>query len=121
MRAFFDTNILIDYFNGEQRAKDEMELYDFWAISILTYIEILVGLQNLEEIEAIKKFLYRFSLIGIDLPIAELSATIRKKYKLKIPDAVILASAEYSQCLLVTRNTKDFSSTLPIVRIPYTL
>jgi predicted nucleic acid-binding protein len=119
MRALFDTNILIDYLNGDQRAKKEMELYDFQAISLITYIEILVGLQVVEEIEAIKKFLHRFSIIEIDLQLANLAAVIRKKYKLKIGDSLILASAEHSQCLLVTRDTKDFSQTLPIVRIPY--
>lgn len=121
MRALFDTNILIDYLNGNQRAKEEIELYDFRAISIITYIEIIVGLENLEEIGDIKKFLHHFSIIEIGLSIAELTAVLRKKYNLKIPDALILASAEYSQCLLVTRNTKDFLQTLPIVRVPYTI
>lgn len=120
MRAIFDTNILIDYLNGDNQAKKEMDLYEFCAISIITYIEIIVGLQNTEEIETIKKFLHGFSIIGIDLPIAERTIIVRKKYKLKIPNALILATAEQSQCLLITRNTKDFSATLPIVRVPYT-
>src|SRR5476651_2705387 len=119
MRGLFDTNILIDYFNGEQRAKTEIDLYNFHAISIITYIEIIVGLQNMEDSEAIKKFLLRFSIINVDIPIAERTATLRKKYKLKIPDAVILATAEHHQCLLITRNTKDFPQTIPIVRVPY--
>jgi predicted nucleic acid-binding protein len=121
MRAVFDTNILIDYLNGNIQAKKEIEIYEFRAISIITYIEIIVGVQNLKEIEFIKNFLHRFSIIEIDIPIAELTITARKKYKLKIPDALILATAEQNQCLLVTRDTKDFSETLPIVRVPYTI
>ena len=121
MRALFDTNILIDYFNGEQRVLKELELYEFRAISIITYIEIIVGVHDLEEIEIIKRFLHQFSILEIDLPLAELTATFRKKYKLKIPDAVILATAEHHRCLLVTRNTKDFPQTIPIVRVPYVL
>jgi len=121
MRALFDTNILIDYFNGEQRAKEEIEIYEFRAISVITYIELLVGLKNLEEIDLIKKFLHVFFIIDVDLDIAKLTVTIRKKYNLKIPDAIILATAQQNQCLFVTRDTKDFSQTLPIVRVPYTI
>lgn len=121
MRALFDTNILIDYFNGDERAKQEIEIYEFRAISVITYIELLVGLKNLEEIDLIKKFLHVFFIIDVDLDIAELTVTIRKKYNLKIPDAIILATAQQNQCLFVTRDTKDFSQTLPIVRVPYTI
>ena len=101
MKALFDTNILIDYFNGEQKAKKEIELYDIHAISIITYIEIIVGLQNVEESKVIKNFLHHFSTIGVDLPVAERTALLRKKYKLKIPDAIILATAEHHQYLLL--------------------
>jgi len=121
MKALFDTNIIIDYLNGEEKAKKEIELYDFCAISILTYLEIVNGLQGLNEIETIKKFLYRFSIINFDLPIAERAALLRKKYKLKISEGIILATAECNQCLLITRNTTDFPQTIPIVRVPYTL
>ena len=121
MRAVFDTNILIDYFNGHPKAKEEIELYVFRAISIITYIEISIGLHDFEEIESIKAFLHTFDIINIDLPLAERAAAIRKKYKLKIPDALILATAEHNQCLLITRNTKDFEKTIPIVRVPYVI
>lgn len=121
MRAVFDTNILIDYFNGHPKAKEEIKLYSFRAISIITYIEISVGLSDFEEIESIKAFLHTFDIINIDLPVAERAAAIRKKHKLKIPDALILATAEHNQCLLITRNTKDFEQTIPIVRVPYVI
>src|ERR1700690_1516972 len=107
MRALFDTNIIIDYLNGIEKAKEEIELYEFKAISIITYIEIIVSLESQKEIEDIKQFLHQFSIIALDFFIAELTATYRKKYKLKIPDALILASADHNQCLLITRNTKD--------------
>jgi predicted nucleic acid-binding protein len=41
--------------------------------------------------------------------------------KLKLPDAFILATAQTASVLLVTRNTRDFSSTDPQIRIPYTI
>jgi hypothetical protein len=40
---------------------------------------------------------------------------------LKIPDAIIWASAEEEGCLFVTRNTKDFPADHPGIRFPYRL
>jgi hypothetical protein len=38
-----------------------------------------------------------------------------------LPDAIIRATAEVHQSLLVTRNTRDFDPNEPGVRAPYTL
>jgi hypothetical protein len=38
---------------------------------------------------------------------------------MKLPDAIIWASAQANAMLLVTRNTKDFPATDPGVRVPY--
>jgi predicted nucleic acid-binding protein len=43
----------------------------------------------------------------------------RQNYKLKVPDAVILATAHSLEALLVTRNSKDFSPDNPMARVPY--
>lgn len=40
--------------------------------------------------------------------IAELSIELRRKGKIKLPDAVIAATALYGDFILVTRNSKDF-------------
>ena len=57
MKALFDTNILIDYFNGLKPAKDEIERFSVKYISIITYIEILVGLDDESIIANVKDFL----------------------------------------------------------------
>lgn len=121
MKALFDTNIIIDYLVGERQAKEEIELYDNRAISIITYIELIVGLSNEKDIRQIKQFLQDFSIIDVDISLVEHTAFMRKKYKLKLPDAIILATAYHYQYLFVTRDRKDFHVTLPIVRIPYSL
>jgi predicted nucleic acid-binding protein len=38
-----------------------------------------------------------------------------------LPDAIIGATAERHEMLLVTRNEKDFPDSLPGVRVPYRL
>ena len=118
MRAIFDTNLLIDYLNGIPAAKEEFSLYTTKIISIISYIEVLVGI-NSEHHDAIIPFLKTFQIIPVDLPIAQLSVEVRKIYKFKIPDAIIFATTQQCNAILVTRNTKDFKSSIPIVRIPY--
>jgi predicted nucleic acid-binding protein len=44
---------------------------------------------------------------------------LRKQFRLKLPDAIILASADCEGCILVTRNTTDIDPRDPRVRIPY--
>ena len=44
---------------------------------------------------------------------------LRKKHKIKLPDAIVWATAQVNQCILVTRNTKDFPHHAPGIRVPY--
>lgn len=44
---------------------------------------------------------------------------LRKNLKIKLPDAIIYATAKFKNTKLITRNTKDFSPKLKDVKIPY--
>ena len=46
-------------------------------------------------------------------------AKIRRDRRVKLPDAVIWATARAESALLVTRNTKDFPRDDPGIRVPY--
>jgi predicted nucleic acid-binding protein len=117
MKAVFDTNILIDYLIGNLLAKKEIEQYQSPQISIITKMEILVGVTDNEEI--IKEFLNGFNIIPLNDEIAEIAVNIRKENKIKIPDAIIWATAKYTDSLLITRNTKDFPGLGADIKIPY--
>ena len=121
MKAVFDTNILIDYLNGVSKAAEEIDRFDEKAISIITYIEVLVGLDDVAVIEKVKNFLATFQLIGVNQNVADLSITARKKHRLKVPDAIIFGTAQFFGALLVTRNSKDFPPSIPMIRMPYDL
>gem|GEM_PF-3624147 len=54
-----------------------------------------------------------------DNAVAQLSITLRQQHRLKLPDAIVWASARHVGALLVTRNTKDFPKGEPSVRFPY--
>lgn len=119
MNAVFDTNILIDYLNGVDQANQTLLSYE-GMISIITKIEILVGVKE-DEKEIVTSFLNRFQVIELDDEIANLAISIRKDLGVKIPDAIIYATAKSKGTLLITRNTKDFSPTAPDIQLPYSL
>lgn len=120
MKALFDTNILLDLIKGVPDARREVERYEDRAISIITVIEVLVGASP--ETEPLERALLDdFDLVALDREIAEEAATLRRAHRVKLPDAVIWASARQTGRLLVTRNTKDFPPGDPGVREPYRL
>ena len=119
VKVVFDTNILIDYLSGVKAARHEIRLHESVLISPITWMEVLVGAQDPEEVKRARNFLRRFELVPIDQKVSEEAVGIRRKNKIRLPDAIIWASAKTNGALLVTRNTKDFPLAAPDVRVPY--
>jgi predicted nucleic acid-binding protein len=119
-KVLFDTNILIDHLSGIDRAATEIGRYQDRAISIITWMEVMAG-SNSEDESCIRAFLTAFRCLPISAEVAERAFVVRKERKLKLPDAIILATAEAMDRLLITRNTRDFPSDDPGIRIPYRL
>lgn len=120
VKVLFDTNILIDYLSGVGAAKVELERFDNNAISLITWIEVMVG-ATIETQALTRSFLASFDLLAIDNKVAERSVILRKTKRIKLPDAIIWATAQVNDRLLVTRNSKDFSPSEPGIVIPYQL
>jgi hypothetical protein len=83
-------------------------------------MELMVGTSPQNE-AATRTFLRTLNLLEINTEIAGQSAAVRKLTRIKLPDAIILATAQVQQCLLVTQNTRDFDPSDPTVRVPYVL
>jgi predicted nucleic acid-binding protein len=120
VRAVIDTNILIDYLLGLPAARLELDRYRDPFISVITWMEVMVGATP-QTANATRAFLDRFELLGIDAETAEQAVQLRRCQRIKLPDAIIWATAQIHQCLLVTRNTRDFDPAEPGVRLPYTV
>jgi len=118
--ALFDTNIVIDFLNRVPAAKREIERYDTRAISVITWIEVMVGVPEPAK-DITRSFLGNFQLLTITSEVMQSAVALRSSKKLKIPDAIIFATALAHGLKLVTRNTKDFSARHPSIRVPYTL
>ena len=118
VKALFDTNILIDYLNAIPEAREELNRYTDRAISIITWMEVMAGVEGRLEAPT-SSFLDGFETIGLDARIAEKAVALRRERRIELPDAVIWASAQMNGMLLVTRNTKDFPAGDSGVRAPY--
>ena len=116
--VLIDTNILIDYLNGIEQAKTELDRYSDKAISLITWMEVMVGATPETE-RIMRGFLSGFVHLPIDEQVATVAVALRKQHKIKLPDAIVWATAQVNRCLFVTRNTKDFSHDEPGIRVPY--
>lgn len=121
MKAVFDTNILIDYLNGHQEAVDEFVRYRQRLVSRITWMEVLVGADTEAEARAAREALTLFDVAELTPEVAEVAVLLRRERRLRLPDAIVLATAHAADCQLVTRNTKDFDQAWPEVRVPYRL
>jgi len=119
VKAVFDTNILVDYLKGVRAAKEELDRYRVRQISIITFIEVMVGAKNAAEESAIRGFLATFEVLELSAEIAQEAISIRKELRLKIPDAIVYATARTQGCILVSRNSKELKQDWPDIRIPY--
>ena len=117
--CLFDTNILIDHLNGITKATREIQRSDDRAISIITWVEVMTGAASPDEEAILRAFLANFLCLEITGAMAERAAVIRRAKRLKMPDAIIMATAEVGKRGLVTRNVKDFPARGRGVRVPY--
>ena len=86
-------------------------------ISTITAMEVLSWPGHSDEsVEMTTTFLEVFDEIVIDDEIKAVAIKIRRNYRLKLPDAIIAATALHLGLPLVTRNVKDFNN-IPELRL----
>ena len=119
MKAIIDSDVLIDYLQGIAQAKAELNRYSNPCYSVISWMEIMCSADTPKERSAAEALLGSMTMIDLSKGVAEIAVRERKALRLKLPDAIILATADQEGCILVTRNTKDFSKEDPRVRFPY--
>ncbi|MFP4313511.1 MAG: PIN domain-containing protein [Alphaproteobacteria bacterium] len=118
--AVFDTNILIDFSHQHPEAQKTLSAYSMRLISIVTWVEFLTGIPDMQE-NISRAFLQdMFDIIYPEQRIYEQTLAIRRARRLKLPDAMIYATSLIEGVPLITRNTKDFDESMDGVYIPYT-
>lgn len=97
-----DTNALIYLYEGNQTVSNFLN-GKIVFISFITEIELLSkpGLST-AQLNLLKAFLNDFNIFDINTTIKENTSIIRREHKLKLPDAIIAATAKFLSIPLVT-------------------
>jgi hypothetical protein len=110
-KYLIDSNILIE-FAGNLLPNIAYQLIsniidsDF-NISFINKIEVL---GHITSNDAWNNFINQATIIMADDDIIEQTILIRKKNKIKLPDAIVSATALVNDLTLLTRNTEDFKN-----------
>ena len=79
-------------------------------ISVITKIETLSYTpENSIFEQKIKAFITNANVYSLDDSIIETTIELRKKYRMKIGDAIIAATAQHNSFIIVTNNERDFN------------
>jgi predicted nucleic acid-binding protein len=82
-------------------------------------MEVMIGAETDAERFAAETLFESMRRIELSADIARRAVDLRRQLKIRLPDAIVLATADWEGCILVTRNTKDFSRADPRIRVPY--
>ncbi len=104
-RILADTNIIIYLLNGNRKISEILEDKKLY-LSFISEIELFSSksLSN-SEIKIINNMLSQCIIVDINSFIKEDTIYFRKKYDLKIPDAIIAAAAKYHNLPLITSDS----------------
>jgi predicted nucleic acid-binding protein len=111
-KYLIDTNVVIDYLGNNIPGKGS-ELIDGLPvlISVITRMEILgwYGV-NSKQLEKMNSFIITAQTFLLEEAIILKTIEIRQQHKIKLPDAIIAATALELKLTLLSRNTKDFEN-----------
>jgi len=116
MSYLFDTNTVI-YFLGKIALSDNaLKQIDTFCsqgqhLSIITKLELLgYHFESEKNEESTKNFVSSSKIYQISPEIETETIILRKTTKMKLPDAIIAATAIVNNFALISANTKDFRS-----------
>ena len=111
-----DTNTAIDFLDDKLPEKsailiDENEQ----LLSVITRMELLAWKNaTASQLQILQDFINNATVFGLEESIIVKTIAIRKNYGIKLPDAIIAATALAHGLILMTRNTKDFATILDL-------
>jgi hypothetical protein len=104
-KILLDTNIVLYILGGKINFDNIPE--GIYLISVITEIELLsYPSLNEDERKKINKFLSKIDIVELNNKIKNKTIEYRKKLNLKIPDAIICATAFIEKAILITNDKK---------------
>lgn len=109
-----DSNAVIDYLSGKLPVLGMNFMHqiinDIPNLSVITKIEILGYRTKPDDQLILSSFVNDSTVIALQDNIVDYTIELRKEYKIKIPDAIIAATALCLGYTLISRNQKDFKN-----------
>jgi len=111
-KYLIDTNVISDYFSASLPASG-IQLMDSVIdaipnLSVITQIELLCWKTDSIKEQAVKEFISDSMIFEITPDVISLCVNLRRELKIKIPDAIIAATAIAGNFILISNNDKDF-------------
>jgi predicted nucleic acid-binding protein len=112
--CLIDSNVVIGYLDNKLPKKG-MELMniiidDVPNISVITKIEVLRFNTSDNSYKVLQEFINECTLLELNNSVVDKTIEICKSHRIKLPDAIIAATALVNDLALITRNISDFKS-----------
>lgn len=115
-----DTNAGIDFLNGKlpvanaawvQQLLDEQRL----ILSVIVRIELLSWSGSPADMQPVEEFIAASLVLPLDESVTQQTIRLRQQHRIKLPDAIIAATALVHSLPLLTRNVSDFRAIAGLV------
>jgi hypothetical protein len=117
-KGLLDSNVIIDASKGIVSTQEIVNDYDYLYTSIISYVETLgYNYSDNEEKEIVTQILNSVEIVDLNKNIADIAVDYRKIKKIKLPDALVLATAKYLNADLLTSDVSDFQNIDKSVKI----
>lgn len=118
-KYLLDSNAVIDYLAGRFSLSEEAFVIKIVNnapnVSIITKIEVLGFDTPANSYQILVDFFNDAIVLGLAEDVVNTTIAIRKKHKIKLPDAIIAATALVYNLVLITRNINDFKNIAGLV------
>lgn len=110
----FDTDVLIWYLRGNDKAAQAIDTVDSKHISIISYMELLQGARDKKEIKIIRSFLkdLGFETLPLTENIGYRASVYMEEYCLRVDmclaDALLASTAVENSLIMYTGNKKHY-------------
>lgn len=109
-----DTDVIIWYLKGNEKAKTAIEKLSTFSISVITYMELVQGMRNQRELRELRRALkdWKANILYIDEEISSKAMFLVERHflsdSMRLADALIASTALTNGLPILTANDKHY-------------
>ncbi len=109
-----DTDVLIWYLRGNEKARDVVENSPGFSLSVVTYMELVQGMRNQRELSELRRALreWKAEILYIDEEISSKAMFLVERHflsdSMRLADALIASTALTNGIPILTANDKHY-------------